>query len=243
MHIEDDLINLSEEERIREAIAQKDWNVTKSHDSWSVFKIMAEIVGGYEKMARIGPCVTMFGSARVQSNNKYYKIAEEIAYLLTKKGFGVISGGGPGIMEAANKGAHFGGGKSVGLNIRLPFEQSSNPFIDPDKLITFDYFFVRKLMFMKYSQGYIVLPGGFGTLDEFFEAVTLIQTHKLVRFPIVMVGTEYWSGLINWIQERLVEEKNINEEDMKIFTLVDDAAEAAAVIDDYYNHYALKPNF
>ena len=243
MHIEDELINLSEEERIREAITQKDWNVIKTHDSWSVFKIMAELVEGYEKMARIGPCVTMFGSARALPGNKYYKIAEEIAYLLTKKGFGVISGGGPGIMEAANKGAHFGGGKSVGLNIRLPFEQSSNPFIDPDKLITFDYFFVRKLMFMKYSQGYIVLPGGFGTLDEFFEAVTLIQTHKLVRFPIVMVGTEYWSGLIKWIQERLVEEKNITEEDMNIFTLVDEAAQAATVIDEYYNHYALKPNF
>jgi len=243
MHIEDELLNLSEEERIRAAITPKDWNVTKSHDSWSVFKIMAELVEGYEKMARIGPCVTIFGSARVTSNNKYYKIAEEIAYLLTKKGFGVISGGGPGIMEAANKGAHFGGGKSVGLNICLPFEQNSNPFIDPDKLITFDYFFVRKLMFMKYSQGYIVLPGGFGTMDEFFEALTLIQTHKLVRFPIVMVGKEYWAGLIQWIHERMVGEKNISAEDLDIFTLVDEPSQAVAVIDEYYNKYALKPNF
>jgi uncharacterized protein (TIGR00730 family) len=243
MHIEDELLNLSEEDRIRMAITPRDWNVTKSHDSWSVFKIMAELVEGYEKMARIGPCVTIFGSARVASNNKYYKVAEEIAYLLTKKGFGVISGGGPGIMEAANKGAHFGGGKSVGLNIRLPFEQSSNPFIDPDKLITFDYFFVRKLMFMKYSQGYIVLPGGFGTLDEFFEAVTLIQTHKLVRFPIVMVGKEYWGGLIDWIREKMAGERNISEEDMDIFTLVDEPAQAVSVIDDYYHKYALKPNF
>jgi hypothetical protein len=194
-------------------------------------------------MARIGPCVTIFGSARVSPNSKYYKLAEEIAYLITKKGFGVISGGGPDIMEAANKGAHFGGGRSVGLNIRLPFEQTANPFIDADKLLTFDYFFVRKLMFMKYSQGYIVLPGGFGTMDEFFEAVTLIQTHKLVRFPIVVVGKEYWGGLIDWIKARLVEEKNIAAEDLEIFTLVDSPAEAVNVIEEYYNRFALKPNF
>lgn len=243
MHIEDELMNLSEEDRIRAAITPKNWNEIKTHDSWSVFKIMSELVEGYEKMARIGPCVTIFGSARVSPNSKYYKVAEEIAYLITKKGFGVISGGGPGIMEAANKGAHFGGGRSVGLNIRLPFEQTANPFIDADKLLTFDYFFVRKLMFMKYSQGYIVLPGGFGTLDEFFEAVTLIQTHKLVRFPIVVVGKEYWGGLIDWIKARLVEEKNISAEDLEIFTLVDGPAEAVNVIEEYYNRYALKPNF
>ncbi len=243
MHIEDELMNLSEEDRIRAAITPKNWNEIKTHDSWSVFKIMSELVEGYEKMARIGPCVTIFGSARVSPNSKYYKLAEEIAYLITKKGFGVISGGGPGIMEAANKGAHFGGGRSVGLNIRLPFEQTANPFIDADKLLTFDYFFVRKLMFMKYSQGYIVLPGGFGTLDEFFEAVTLIQTHKLVRFPIVVVGKEYWGGLIDWIKARLVEEKNIAAEDLEIFTLVDSPAEAVNVIEEYYNRFALKPNF
>jgi len=243
MHIEDELLQMSEEERIREAITPKDWNEIKSHDSWSVFKIMSELVDGFEKMSRIGPCATIFGSARSAPNSKYYKLAEEIAYNLTKKGFGVISGGGPGIMEAANKGAHFGGGKSVGLNIVLPSEQFSNPFIDPDKLITFDYFFVRKLMFMKYSQGYIVLPGGFGTLDELFEAITLIQTHKLVRFPIVMVGTEYWSGLVEWIKARMVADKNINPEDLNIFTLVDDAQSAVSVIEEYYNRYALKPNF
>ena len=194
---------IDEEERIREAITPKSWNEIMTSDSWAVFKIMAELVDGFEKMGRIGPCVTIFGSARTKSNQKYYKLAEEIAYLLTKKGFGIISGGGPGIMEAANKGAHFGGGKSVGLNIELPFEQSANPFIDPDKLITFDYFFVRKVMFMKYSQGYIVLPGGFGTLDELFEAITLIQTHKTVRFPIVLVSTEYWKGLIDWIHHNM----------------------------------------
>ena len=181
---------LTEEDRIRDAITPKNWNEIMSSDSWAVFKIMAELVEGFEKLGKIGPCVTIFGSARTKATHKYYKLAEEVAYLLTKKGFGIISGGGPGIMEAANKGAHFGGGKSVGLNIDLPFEQYSNPFIDPDKLITFDYFFVRKVMFMKYSQGYIVIPGGFGTLDELFEAITLIQTHKTVRFPIVLVSTE-----------------------------------------------------
>ena len=234
---------MSEEERIREAITPKDWNEIKSHDSWSVFKIMSELVEGYEKMARIGPCVTIFGSSRSKPTNKYYKLAEEIAYTLTKKGFGVISGGGPGVMEAANKGAHFGGGRSVGLNIELPQEQSANPFIDSDKLITFDYFFVRKLMFTKYSQGYIVLPGGFGTLDELFEAITLIQTHKLVRFPIVLVGTDYWSGLVDWIKAQVLAGNNIDQADLDIFTLVDDAGSAVAVIEEYYNKYALKPNF
>ncbi|MEA5109704.1 hypothetical protein SDC9_19306 [bioreactor metagenome] len=234
---------IDEEERIREAITPKSWNEIMTSDSWAVFKIMAELVDGFEKMGRIGPCVTIFGSARTKSNQKYYKLAEEIAYLLTKKGFGIISGGGPGIMEAANKGAHFGGGKSVGLNIELPFEQSSNPFIDPDKLITFDYFFVRKVMFMKYSQGYIVLPGGFGTLDELFEAITLIQTHKTVRFPIVLVSTDYWKGLIDWIHHNMLSEKNISPSDLEIFTLVDTAEEATAIIEEYYNKYALKPNF
>lgn len=235
--------SMNEEERIRQAITPKDWNETMTSDSWAVFKIMAELVDGYDKLARIGPCVTIFGSARTKNSHKYYKLAEEAAYLLTKKGFGIISGGGPGIMEAANKGAHFGGGKSVGLNIELAFEQGSNPFIDPDKLITFDYFFVRKVMFMKYSQGYIVLPGGFGTLDELFEAITLIQTHKSVRFPIVLVSKDYWGGLIDWINERMLEEKNISAEDMDIFTLVDTAEEAVQIIESYYNKYALKPNF
>lgn len=212
-------------------------------DSWEVFKIMSEFVEGFEKLGRIGPCVTIFGSARTHSNHRYYKLAEEIAYMLTKKGFGVISGGGPGIMEAANKGAHFGGGKSVGLNIDLPFEQNHNPFIDPDKLMNFDFFFVRKVMFMKYAQGYIVLPGGFGTLDEMFEAITLIQTHKSVRFPIVMVSKDYWQGLITWIKEKMLLEKNINAADLDIFSIVDTAEEAVNTIEEYYNKYALKPNF
>jgi uncharacterized protein (TIGR00730 family) len=234
---------MNEEDKIRDAINEKDWNVIMTTDSWSVFKIMAELVEGFEKLARIGPCVTIFGSARSANNSRYYKLAEEIGYMLTKKGFGVISGGGPGTMEAANKGAHFGGGRSVGLNIELPHEQYTNPFIDPDKLLSFDYFFVRKVMFMKYSQGYIVLPGGFGTLDELFEAITLIQTHKSVRFPIVLVGKEYWSGLLEWITLRILEEKNISADDMNIFTLVDDAESAVRIIEEYYKKYSLKPNF
>ncbi|HPI87417.1 MAG TPA: TIGR00730 family Rossman fold protein, partial [Bacteroidales bacterium] len=179
--------NLSEEDKILQAFQPKSWQEVKTYDSWKVFKIISEFVEGFEKLGRIGPCVSIFGSARCKPGSSDYKKAEEIAYLLTKRGFGIITGGGPGIMEAGNKGAHFAGGKSVGLNINLPFEQMPNPFIDPDKLIDFDHFFVRKVMFMKYAQGYIVLPGGFGTLDEMFEAITLVQTQKAISFPIVLV--------------------------------------------------------
>ncbi len=233
----------NEDDLIRQAFTPKDWTEIKSTDSWDVFKIMAELVQGFEKLAKIGPCVTVFGSARSKQGTKYYKTAEKIAYLLTAKGFGIISGGGPGIMEAANKGAYFSGGKSVGLNIMLPHEQSSNQFIDKDKLITFEYFFVRKVMFMKYSQGYIVMPGGFGTLDEMFEAVTLIQTHKMVNFPIVLVGRDYWTGLIDWLKAQLLGEGNITENDLNIFCIVDTAEEAVETIEKFYNNYALKPNF
>ncbi|MCX6270399.1 MAG: TIGR00730 family Rossman fold protein [Bacteroidetes bacterium] len=234
---------MNEEEMIRQAFIPKDWTEIMSTDSWAVFKIMAELVEGFEKMAKIGPCVTIFGSARVKPSHKYYRLAEKIAYLLTSKGFGIITGGGPGIMEAGNKGAHYSSGKSVGLNIDLPFEQNPNPFIDSDKLMTFDYFFVRKVMFMKYSQGYIVMPGGFGTLDEFFEAITLIQTHKMVKFPIVMVGKEHWEGLLTWLKERMLSEGYINEDDFAIFRLVDTAEDAVQEIEDFYQRYALKPNF
>ncbi len=235
--------DISEEERIRQSFIPKDWTEVMSTDSWEVFKIMAEFVEGYEKLSRIGPCVTIFGSARVKQSDKYYRMAEKIAYLLTTKGFGIITGGGPGIMEAGNKGSHYSNGKSVGLNISLPFEQSPNPFIDSDKLLTFDYFFVRKPMFMKYSQGYVVMPGGFGTLDELFEAITLIQTHKMVKFPIVLVGKEHWQGLVDWIKDRMIEHNYIGEDDLKIFTIVDTAEEAVTVIDEFYQRYALKPNF
>jgi uncharacterized protein (TIGR00730 family) len=233
----------NEENMIREAFQPKDWHEIKTDNAWQIFKVMAEFVDGFEKLAKIGPCVTIFGSARTAPSHKYYKLAEQIAYQLTKSGFGVITGGGPGIMEAANKGAHFSGGKSVGLNIELPFEQQPNPFIDNDKVLSFNYFFVRKVMFMKYSQGFIVMPGGYGTLDEFFEAITLIQTQKIVHFPIVLVEKNYWQGLIDWIKERMLAEHNISPDDMNLFTLVDTAEEAVKHIEDFYHKYALKPNF
>ncbi len=232
-----------DDQKIQQAFEQKSWQEIKTYDSWKVFKIISEFVEGFEKLARIGPCVSIFGSARSKPGSKEYKLSEEIAYLLTKKGFGIITGGGPGVMEAGNKGAHFAGGKSVGLNINLPFEQMPNPFIDPDKLIDFDHFFVRKVMFMKYAQGYIVLPGGFGTLDEMFEAITLMQTQKLIKFPVVLVGHDYWIGLVNWIEEKLLADQKISPEDMHIFRLVDTAEEAVAIIEEFYERYALKPNF
>jgi len=229
---------------IKDAFDTKTWNEIHTSDSWRVFKIISELVEGYEKLSRIGPSVAIFGSARTHFNNKYYKLAEEIAFELVQKGYGVITGGGPGIMEAANKGAKRGNGKSVGINIDLPFEQKPNPFIDTDKLITFDHFFVRKVMFMKYAQGFIVLPGGFGTFDELFEAITLIQTKKIGKFPIVLVGEEYWSGLLDWIQAVMLnQEHNIKEDDLNIFRLVDTAEDAVTYIDQFYSRYLLSPNF
>ena len=222
----------------------KDWNNIKSHDSWEIFKIMGEFVEGFERLSKIGPCVSIFGSARTDPENKYYAIAEELAYQLTQHKFGVITGGGPGIMEAGNKGAKRGGGKSVGLNILLPFEQEPNIYIDNDKIINFDYFFVRKVMFIKYAQGFIVLPGGYGTLDEMFEALTLIQTKKSGKFPIILIGTEFWSGLINWIKDVLLkEENNISKEDLDLIKIVDSPEEAVKQINEFYKKYHLKPNF
>lgn len=234
---------LEEEHRIRQAFKDKNWSEIKSSDSWVIFKVMSEFVEGFEKLAKIGPCVTIFGSARVKPNNPYYKMAEDIAEQLVQQGYGVITGGGPGIMEAGNKGAHKAGGKSVGLNIYLPHEQKGNIYIDPDKLITFDYFFVRKVMFVKYSQGFIVMPGGFGTIDELSEALTLIQTKKIGRFPIVLVGKNFWGGMIEWIKKILVTEKMISPEDLDLFNLVDTPEEAVAVIDEFYGKYLLSPNF
>ena len=231
------------EEKIKKALTQKNWNEIKTENSWQIFKVMSEFVEGFQKLGKIGPCVTIFGSARTNPKDKYYKMAVEIAYKLTQKGFGVLTGGGGGIMEAGNKGANAGGGVSVGLNIELPFEQHANPYIDNDKLLMFDYFFVRKVMFMKYSQGFIVMPGGFGTLDELFEALTLIQTKKIARFPIVMVGNEFWSGMIDWIKNTLLKEKKINKEDLNLFHVVDSADDALAVIDKFYQKYNLRPNF
>tara|TARA_R110002050_G_scaffold97971_2_gene203642 strand:+ start:31182 stop:31871 length:690 start_codon:yes stop_codon:yes gene_type:complete len=222
----------------------KGWNEIKTNDSWAIFKIMGEFVNGFEKMSKIGPCVSIFGSARTKPENKYYKLAESIAKSIVESGYGVITGGGPGIMEAGNKGAHLGGGTSVGLNIDLPFEQHDNPYIDSDKSLDFDYFFVRKVMFVKYSQGFVVMPGGFGTLDELFEAITLIQTHKIEKFPIILVGTDFWSGLMDWIKSTLLEKfGNISPKDLDLIHVVDTEEEVIDILDAFYENSELSPNF
>jgi uncharacterized protein (TIGR00730 family) len=223
---------------------ERRWTESKAHSSWQIFKIMAEFVEGFETLAKIGPCVSIFGSARTKPDNKYYQLAVDIASGLAKEGFGIISGGGPGIMEAANKGAHEANGKSVGLNIELPFEQKPNDYIDRDKSIDFDYFFVRKTMFVKYSQAFIMMPGGWGTLDEFFEVATLIQTGKMSETPMILVGKKYWQGLLHWMKETMfAEEKNINEEDLDLLYLVDTADEVIQFLKDHYTKHKLEPNF
>ncbi len=234
---------MTNEDKIKQAFKDRDWNEIKTHDSWVIFKVMAEMVEGFEKLAKIGPCVSIFGSARTKPDNEYYQMAEEIAAKLVRHGYGVVTGGGPGIMEAGNKGAQSENGKSVGLNIELPHEQGNNIYIDPDKLISFDYFFVRKVMFVKYSQGFIVMPGGFGTLDELFEAITLIQTNKIGRFPIVLVGTEFWGGLLDWVKETMLSFGNISPTDLDLINLVDTPTDAVRVIDEFYSKYLLSPNF
>ncbi|GAA0759119.1 LOG family protein [Psychroflexus lacisalsi] len=222
----------------------KNWNEIKTNDSWALFKIMSEFVYGYERLSEIGPCVSVFGSARTKPGEKYYELAVKVANKIVDQGYGIITGGGPGIMEAGNKGANLGGGTSVGLNIDLPFEQHDNPYIDANKNLDFDYFFVRKVMFVKYSQGFVVMPGGFGTLDELFEAITLIQTRKIDKFPIILVGTEFWSGLLDWIKTTLAEKlKTVSIEDLDLIELVDTEDEVVEILDKFYNQYDLSPNF
>lgn len=221
----------------------KGWNEIKTNDSWALFKIMGEFVNGFEKMSKIGPCVSVFGSARTKEEDKYYQLAVEISKSISEAGYGVITGGGPGIMEAGNKGASIAGGTSVGLNIDLPFEQHDNPYIDPDKSLDFDYFFVRKVMFVKYSQGFVVMPGGFGTLDELFEAITLIQTHKIGKFPIILVGSEFWTGLLDWIKNIMLKEGNISPGDLDLIKIVDTPDEVVEIIDAFYKGHTLSPNF
>ena len=220
------------------------WSESKANSSWQIFKIMAEFVDGFEGMAKMGPCISIFGSARTKPENPYYELTVEIAKELAGEGFGIISGGGPGIMEAANKGAFLAGGKSVGVNIDLPFEQVPNSYIDRDKSLDFDYFFVRKVMFTKYSQGYIMMPGGFGTLDEFFEVITLVQTNKMTKIPMVLVGSKYWKGLLDWIKTTMLEEEhNINPADLDLIKLADTSKEVVEYILDFYTHNKLEPNF
>ena len=224
-------------------IKSKHWSEIKSNDSWALFKIMSEFVEGYETMSAIGPCISIFGSARTQEDDPVYQLTIDIAEAIAAAGYGIISGGGPGIMEAANRGAQKAEGTSVGLNIELPYEQDSNPYIDRDKLINFQYFFVRKVMFVKYAQGFVVMPGGVGTLDELFEAYTLIQTNKVNKFPIILVGRSYWSGLIDWIKNTVLKEKNISPEDLDLFELVDTLDEVMDCLNRFYTKDNYKPNF
>ena len=224
-------------------IKSKHWSEIKSNDSWALFKIMSEFVEGYETLSAIGPCISIFGSARTQEDDPVYQLTIDIAEAIAASGYGIISGGGPGIMEAANRGAQKAEGTSVGLNIVLPFEQDSNPYTDQDKLINFQYFFVRKVMFVKYAQGFVVMPGGVGTLDELFEAYTLIQTNKVNKFPIILVGRSYWSGLIDWIKNTVLKEKNISPEDLDLFELVDTLDEVMDCLNRFYTKDNYKPNF
>ena len=224
-------------------MVSENW-IEKSHDSWSVFKIMGELVEGYEKLSQLGPCVSIFGSARTKPEDKYYKKTIEISESIVKLGLGIITGGGPGIMEAANKGAQKAGGVSVGLNIDLPYEQTHNEFIDSDKIIDFDYFFVRKVMFVRYAQAFVVMPGGFGTLDELFEAITLIQTNKIERFPVILYGSDFWSGCVDWIKNTVSKKfNNVSTNEMLLFEVVDSKDEIINILKKFYDNKKFAPNF
>lgn len=219
------------------------WNQINTRDMWRIFRIMSEFVEGFDKLTRLGPCVSVFGSSRTQPDTFYYTVGEQIGRLLVEREFGVITGGGPGIMEAANKGAREAGGISVGLNIVVPHEQESNPYVDQDKTINFNFFFVRKVMFVKYAMGFIVLPGGFGTMDELFESLTLIQTGKSTRFPVVLMGRSFWGDMVEWLRGAVLEAGNISSGDTDLFHLTDDPEEAVEIIDDFYREHAFVPNF
>lgn len=229
------------------AKSQRQWEAIKGENSWTMFKVLSEFVEGFETMDKVGPSVTVFGSARTQVGNQYYELGKTIANRLVEAGFGIITGGGPGIMEAANKGAFEKGGASIGLNITLPFEQDSNKYIDSDKLIDFKYFFIRKVMFIKYSMAIVVMPGGFGTLDELFETLTLIQTMKIDKIPVILVGSEFWKGLLEWVTNVMLgREKNISVSDLDLMPIIDDPEEVVKYIDDFYSDKGkgtLKPNY
>lgn len=220
------------------------WSEIKSNDSWSIFKIMSEFVEGYETLQAIGPCVSIYGSARTGPETETYKASRVVASALVDAGYGVITGGGPGVMEAGNRGAQDRDGVSVGLNIELPFEQSHNEYINPDTCLNFDYFFVRKVMFVKYSQAFVVMPGGFGTMDELFEALTLMQTNKITKQPIVLYDSAFWSGLLDWFKQTMLDKyKTIGENDNDLFRLADSPEEVIEHIQGYHNKHGLSPNF
>lgn len=212
-------------------------------DSWKVFRIISEFVDGFENMTNLGPSVSIFGSARIRPEHPYYKLGVDVAQHIAKKGFAIITGGGPGLMEAANKGAQAANGNSCGLNIDLPMESAANPFIDAKYNLRFRYFFVRKVMFIRYAQGYVFLPGGFGTLDELFEALTLIQTQKIQPFPIYMLGKTYWEGLMDWIKDKMLSEQCISPEDLNLIHLTDDPEEVANGIERHYQRERTLRNF
>ncbi|MEM7110568.1 MAG: TIGR00730 family Rossman fold protein [Bacteroidota bacterium] len=227
-----------------EALREKEWLEIKSSNSWTLFRILGEFVDGFEKLEKIGPCVSLYGSARTKPGTPHYELAEEIAINLVKQGYGVITGAGPGIMEAGNKGAQQSNGKSVGLHIKLDFEPEPNAFVDTKNLISFKYFFVRKVTFVKYSQGFIVMPGGMGTLDELFEAINLVKTYKIAKFPIVLVDSAYWKDLVVWLRNKVYQEyRYIENSDFDLFHVVDSARDAVQIINDFYEKYGLKPNF
>lgn len=226
----------------------KEWNSVhqmKASNSWTVFKVIAEFVDGYERLNKIDPCISIFGSARTKPDNPHYKLAERVAGLLVEEGYGIITGGGPGIMEAANKGAKESGGISVGLNIDLPFEQGYNPYIDIDKVFNFNYFFIRKVMFVKYAQAFVVLPGGFGTMDELFEVLTLVQTKKVATIPIILMGVDFWEGMLKWVKESLLDNyATISAGDLDLIPVTDSPEEVVAIINKFYEdeNRELKPN-
>ncbi len=219
-----------------------EWNAVRTRDTWRVFQIMGEYVEGYERLARCGPSVSVFGSARTPEGHPYYDMGRAVGQRLAERGYAVLTGGGPGVMEAANRGARDVGGVSVGLNIVLPHEQGTNPYVDPKHSLTFDFFSARKAMFVKYAQGFIVLPGGFGTMDELFESLTLIQTGKSVRFPVVLMGASYWQGLLDWIRAQLLDGGFISPGDVDLFSVTDSPEEAVAMIEAYADTEGLGPN-
>jgi uncharacterized protein (TIGR00730 family) len=225
----------------------KKWTELKAENSWTMFKVIAEFVNGFEKLNTLGPCVSIFGSARLKQDNKYYQAAVDLAGRITEEGFGVITGGGPGIMEAGNKGAFEQGGLSIGLNINLPFEQSHNAYIDADKNLDHQYFFIRKVMFVKYAQAFVAMPGGFGTMDELFEVLTLIQTKKITPVPVILFGSEFWSGMKDWIKNVMLQEHGtVSAKDLDLIPITDDIEEVIQIISDFYmigeEGHEIKPN-